>query len=101
MHVFFYVYPFHLHCTVMLMVKKLLNKMTFKFNCRERTRQSLRKIKYRASRYLTLFSCNKLMCSCQSETCVANCCSYKLCRDMQKNPGPPVYADPNKTIAAP
>ena len=83
----------------MLMVKKLLNKTTFRSNCRERTRQSLRKIKYRASRYLILFSCNKLMCSCQTR--VANYCSYKLSRDMEKNPGPPVYVDPNKTIAAP
>ena len=33
--------------------KKLLNKRTFKFNCRERIRQSIRKVKYHASRYLT------------------------------------------------
>ena len=41
--------------------KKLLNKRTFKFNCHERICQSIRKVKYRASRYLTLFSCNKPM----------------------------------------
>ena len=52
--------------------KKLLNKRTFKFNCRERIRQSIRKVKCRASRYLTLFTCNKLMCSCKSEAHIAN-----------------------------
>ena len=39
--------------------KKLLNKRTFNFNCR-------------TSRYLTLFTCKKLMCSCKSEAHVAN-----------------------------
>ena len=43
--------------------KKLLNKTTFKFHCRERIRQSIRNIKCPASRYLTLFSCSKLICS--------------------------------------
>ena len=89
MHVFFRVSPCHLHCTVMLMLKKLLNKRTFKFNCRERIRQSKRKVKCRASRYLTLFSCNKLMCSCKSEAHIANYCNSKL------------SGDPNKTIAVP
>ena len=58
-HVFSHVSPCHLHCTVMLMLKNLLNKRTFKFNCRERIRQSIRKVKYHASRYLALFSCKK------------------------------------------
>ena len=39
-------------------------------------RQSIRKVKCRASRYLTLFSCNKLMCSCENEARVANYCNY-------------------------
>ena len=43
MHVFSHVSPCHLHCTVMLMLKNLLNKRTFKFNCRERIRQSIRR----------------------------------------------------------
>ena len=87
-----------LYCYVS--AKKLLNKRIFKFNCRERIRQSIRKVKYRASRYLTLFSCNKLMFSCKSEAYVANyCCSnYKLSRDIEKNPGPPTYVDLNKTV---
>ena len=81
--------------------KKDLNKRTFNFNCRERIRQSIRKVKCRASRYLTLFSCNKLMCSCKSEAHIANYCNSKLSRDVEKNPGPPIYFDPNKTIAVP
>ena len=56
--------------------KKLLNKRTFNFNCRERIRQSKRKVKCRASRYLTLFSFNKLMCSCKNEAHVAKYCNY-------------------------
>ena len=48
-----------------------------------------------------LTSCNKLTCLCKSETHVANYCKYKLSRDREKNPGPPIDVDPNKTIAAP
>ena len=73
---------------------KLVNKMTFNLNCRERIRQSKRKIKYRASRYLTLFSC-------KSEDHIANYCNYKLSTDIEKDPGPLIYVDPKKTIAAP
>ena len=85
--------------------KKLLNKRKFKFKCRERIRRIIRKVKYHASRYLTLFSCNKLMCSCKNKLnhcsyIIANYCSYKLSRDIEKNPGPPTYIDPNKTIVA-
>ena len=76
MHVFSHVSPCHLHCTVMLMLKTLLYKRTFKFTCLERIRQSIRKVRYRASRYLSLFSCNKLMCSCENEARVANYCNY-------------------------
>ena len=71
------------------------------FNCRSRFRQSIKEVKYRASRYLSLFSCYKLTCLCNSETHVANYCKYKLSREIEKNPGPPIYVDPNKTIAAP
>ena len=68
-----------LHCYVNAK-KKLLNKTTFKFNCRERIRRSIRKMKYHGSRYLTLLSCNELMCSCKSKAYVANYCNYKLSR---------------------
>ena len=54
---------------------KLLNKMTLNLNCRERIRQSIRKIKYRASQCLTLFSC-------KSEDHIANYCNYKLSTDI-------------------
>ena len=79
---------------------KLSNKRTFKFNCCEKIRQSIRKVKYRASRYLTLFSCNKLVCSCNNEARVANYCNYKLSGDI-KNPGPLTYVGPKKTIITP
>ena len=71
-----------LYCYVS--AKKLWNKKTFKFNCRERIRQCIWEVKYRASRYLKLFSCNKLMCSCKNEARVANYCNYKLSRDRKK-----------------
>ena len=54
MYVFSHVSPCHLPCTAFS--KKLLNKRTFKFNCHERIRQSIGNVKYRASRYLTLFT---------------------------------------------
>ena len=41
MHVFSHVSPCHLHHIVMLTLKKLLKKNTFKFNCRERIRQCI------------------------------------------------------------
>ena len=40
------------------------------------------------------------MCSCKNEAHVANYCNYKLSRDIEKNPGPPTYVDPNKTMVA-
>ena len=40
------------------------------------------------------------MCSCKNEAHVANYCNYKSSRDIEKNPGPPTYVDPNKTIVA-
>lgn len=62
-----------------------VNAKKFMLNCRTRFRQSIREVKYRASRYLTLFSCNKLTCLCKSETHVANYCKYKLSRDRKKS----------------
>ena len=101
MHAFSRVSPSHLHCTVKLMLKKLFHKRTFEFNCRERIRQSIRKVKYRASRYLTLFSFNKLMCSCKNEAHIAKYCNYNWSRDIEKNSDPSIYVDPNKTTVAP
>ena len=103
MHVFSRVSLCHLHYTVMLMLKKkkLLSKWTFKFHCRERVRQSVRKVKYHANRYLTSFSCNNLICSCKNGAHVANYCNYKLNRDLEKHPGSSIYVDPNETTVAP
>ena len=61
-------------------VRRQQNKTKFLFNCCGVIRQGIRKLKYRASRYLSLFSCNRLMCPCKSETHVANYCKYKLNR---------------------
>ena len=41
------------------------------------------------------------MCSCKNEAYVANCCNYKLSRDIEKNPGPPTFVDLNKRVEAP
>ena len=41
------------------------------------------------------------MCSCKNKARVANNCNYKLNRDIEKNPGPPTYVDPNKIVEAP
>ena len=54
-----------LYCYVK--AEKILNKRKFKFNCRERIRQSIRKVRYRARRYFTLFSCNRQMYFCKNE----------------------------------
>ena len=40
------------------------------------------------------------MCSCKNEAHLANYSNYKLSWDVEKNPGPPTYVDPNKTIVA-
>ena len=40
------------------------------------------------------------MCSCKSEAQVVKYCKYNLNWDVEKNPGRPINADPNITIAA-
>jgi len=57
---------------------------------------------YRASQYLSMFSCNKPMCLYKCQTHVSNYCKFQLSSDTEKNPGPtPVCIDPSKTIMAP
>ena len=85
----------HLQCTVKV---RKQNKTTFLFNCCGTIRQSIRKMNYRAGRYLKMFCCNKLKCL---ETNVANYCRCKLNGNMEKNRGPLIVIDPNKTRAAP
>ena len=41
------------------------------------------------------------MCSCKNKARLAIHCNHKLSRDIEINPGPPTYVDPNKTIVAP
>ena len=71
-------------------------------NCSVRVYQRIIKLKCRASRYLSLFSCNRPMCLNKSQTHVSNYCKFQLSSDIEKNPGPtPMYIDPSKTITAP
>jgi len=73
-------------------------------NCSVRIYQRIIKLKYRASRYLSMFSCsmNKPMCLYKRQTHVSNCCKFQLSSDREKNPGPtPVCIDPSKAITAP
>ena len=80
-----------------------LNKVTkhdkkYLLNCSVR----IIKLKYRASRYLSMFSCNRPMCLYKSQTHASNYCEFQLSSDIEKNPGPtPMYIDPSKTIMAP
>ena len=63
--------------------------------------KSLLKLRKRASRYLSLFSPNRL-CLFKSQAHAANYCKFKLISDIEKNPGPtPMQVDSSKTIAVP
>ena len=50
-------------------VEKQQNKTTFLFNCCGRIRQSIKNIKYRANRCLSLFFCSKLVSLQEWEPC--------------------------------
>ena len=64
--------------------------------------QRVIRLKYRASRYFSMFSCNRPMCLYKSQTHASNYCKFQLSSDIEKNPGAsPVYIDPSKTITAP
>ena len=84
-----------------------LNKVTkhdkkYLLNCSGRVYQRIIKLKYGASRYLSMFSCNKPICLCKSQTHASNYCKFELSSDIEKNPGPtPIFIDPSKTIRAP
>ena len=84
-----------------------LNKVTkhdkkYLLNCSVRVYQRIIKLKYRASRYLSMFSCNRPMCLYKSQTHASNCCKFQLSSDKEENLGPtPMYIDPRKTIMAP
>ena len=84
-----------------------LNKVTkhdkkYLLNCSVRVYQRIIKLKYRASRYLSTFSCNRPMCLYKSQTHASNYCKFQLSSDIEKNLCPiPMYIDPSKTILAP
>ena len=84
-----------------------LNKVTqhekkYLLNCSVRVYQRIIKLKYRASRYLSMFSCNRPTCLYKSQTHVSNYCKFQLSSDIEKNPVPtPLSIDPSKTITAP
>ena len=84
-----------------------LNKVTqhekkYLLNCSVRVYQRITKLKYRASRYLSMFSCNRPMCLTRVRHTYTNYCKFQLSSDIEKNLGPtPMYIDPSKTIMAP
>ena len=70
--------------------------------CSVRVDRRIIKLKYIASRYLSMFPCNRLVCPYKSQTHLSNYCKFQLSSDMEKNPGPnPLYMDPSKTLTAP
>ena len=83
-----------------------LNKVTqhekkYLLNCSVRVYQRIIKLECRASRYLSMFSCNRPICLNRSQTHVSNYCKFQLSSDIEKNFGPtPMYIDPSKTITA-
>ena len=71
-------------------------------NCSVRVYQRIIKLKYGASRYLSMFSCNRPICFYKSQTRASNYCKFQLSSDIEKNLGLiPMYIDPSKTILAP
>ena len=53
-------------------------------------------------KYLRLFSCNFPYNEDKSLTHRGNCTKYKLCNDVEENPGPVMHhVNPSKTIVAP
>lgn len=87
------------HCYVTVIKQR--NKTKFLFKGSGTIHESLLELRKRASRYLSLFSPNRL-CLYKSQAHAANYCKFKLISDIEKNPGPPpMHVDSSKTIAAP
>ena len=64
-------------------------------NCFVGIYQKIIKLKYRASRFLSVFSYNEPMCLYKRQTHVSNYCKSQLSSDIEKNPGStPVYIGP-------
>ena len=77
------------------------HKKKYLLNFSVRVYQRIMKLEGRASRYLSIFACNRTICLKKSQTHVSNYCKFQLSSDIEKNPGPtPMYIDPRKTITA-
>ena len=91
-----------LHTKRVRLNKVAQHEKKYLLNCSVRVYQRIIKLKYRASRYLSMFSCNRPMCLYKSQTHVSNYCKFQLSSGIEKNPGPTLmYIDPSKTITAP
>ena len=89
-----------MHCYITVMKQRNIAKFLLKGSGTIQT-ESLLKLRKRASRYLSLFSSNRL-CLYESQAHAANYCKFKLILDIEKNPGPtPMHVDSSKTITAP
>ena len=91
-----------LHTKRVILNKVAQHEKKYLLNCSVRIYQRIIKLKYRESRYLSMFSCNRPMCLYKRQTQVSSYCKFQLSSDREKNPGPtPVCIDPSKTITAP
>jgi len=91
-----------LHTKRVRLNKVAQHEKKYLLNCFVRIYQRIIKLKYRRSRYLSMFACNKPMCLYKRQTHVSNYCKFQLSSDIEKNPGPTrVCIDPSKTITAP
>ena len=77
-----------LHTKRVRLIKIAQHEKKYLLNCSVTIYQRIIKLKYRASQYLSMFSCNRPMCLCKSQTHVLHCCKFKLSSDIEKNPGP-------------
>jgi len=91
-----------LHTKRVTLNKVAQHEKKYLLNCSVRIYLRIIKLKYIASRYLSMFSCNKPMCLYERDTNESNYCKFQLSSDIEKNPGPtPVCIDPRETITAP
>ena len=90
-----------LHTKRVRLNKAAQHENKYLLNCSVRIYQRIIKLKYRASRYLSMFSCNKPMCLYKGQTHGSNYCKFQLSY-VEKNPNrTPVCIDPSKTITTP
>ena len=71
-------------------------------NCSVKVYQRIMKLKYRASRFLQMFCCNRPTSLYESQTDVWEYCKFQLSADgcrCREKPGCYLYIDPCKTVA--